>query len=189
MIPFSTFGERLDFIVRASAAYGLMAILFILNIASLPPPLSISVKIPFILIAIYYWSIYRPTFLPAIFVFAAGLLFDLLSGAPLGLNALIFMAAHWIIADQRKFLMAQSFFVIWLGFIMLDTTVMLVQWLVYGLIQMNFASILTIIPDIIIGGVAYPFIAFLIHLSHKILPEPKMPLMRQSSADGFTRTK
>lgn len=189
MIPFSTLGERLDFWARASIAYCLMAFLFILNISALPYPLSSADKIPFILIAIYYWSIYRPTFLPPIFVFAAGLLFDLLSDGPLGLYAMLFLGAHWLISDQRRFLMAQSFFIIWLGFGVLHTGILLIEWIVFGIVNMHFASLRTILSPITLGFLSYPLVSFAIHLTHKMLPEPQMPLTRQSALKDFFRNE
>lgn len=189
MIPFSTLGERLDFWVRASIAYCLMAFLFVLNISALPYPLNGADKIPFILIAIYYWSIYRPTFLPPIFVFAAGLTFDLLSEGPLGLNAMLFLGAHWLIADQRRFLMAQSFFIIWLGFGVLHTGILLIEWIIFGVYNLDFASLKTILSPVTLGFLAYPLVAFAIHLTHKMLPEPQMPLTRQNALKDFFRNE
>ncbi len=187
MIPFSTLGEQLDFIARASIAYALMALFFILSISAMPHPLGVLTKIPFIIIIIYYWSIYRPTLVPPILVFAAGLLFDLLSAAPLGLNAILLLAAHWIIADQRRFFMGQPFIVIWLAFGVLNTSIILIQWLVFGVVQTGLSPILMVASDAVLGFLAYPFVAFLIHLTHKILPEPQMPLTRQSRVKDFSQ--
>src|SRR5882757_800049 len=43
------------------------------------------------LAGIYYWTIYRPNLLPPAAVFLCGLVLDLLSGAPLGVAALVFL--------------------------------------------------------------------------------------------------
>lgn len=189
MIPFSTLGERLDFIARAGLAYALMAIFFVLNVSALPYPFTGIIKIPFILITIFYWSLYRPTFLPAPLVFLCGLMFDLLSASPLGFNTIIFLITRWVIADQRSFLLGQSFIVVWLAFTVLNVVTLCLQWLVFGILQTHFVSITSIFPMIGIGAVTYPFIVLLLHISHKLLPDPRIPLTRQSSADGFTHTK
>lgn len=180
MIPFSTLGERVDFLARVGVTYSVMLLLFVLNVVVLPYPLSGVVEIPFILCAIYYWSIYRPTLIPVLVVFIAGLLVDILNGMPIGLNALSFVLAHWVISDQRNFLTAQSFWMIWLGFIMLFAIIMMVEWLGIGIVRGYWKSPEALLPNLMTGFATFPVIASVLHLSHKILPDPDMPLTRQS---------
>lgn len=170
MVPFSTLSERFDFMMRAGLAYCLIAALFLLNIAALPYPFTGLVQIPFILIALYYWSIYRPTFLPGLVVFAAGLMFDIIGGGPLGVNALLFFVMHWLLVDQRGFLLGQSFLMIWLVFGMLNAGVVILRWCLYGALQFNWAPFAESLPAIGLGFVAFPFIAALLHITHRILP-------------------
>lgn len=183
MIPFSTWGERLDFLVRIGLAYGLMVVLLVLNVVALPHPFTGFVQIPIVLLIIYYWSIYRPTLLPAFLVFLAGLFLDIMGGGPLGVNALIFFAVHRIVTDQRSFLLGQSFLMIWLGFGIVNSGVVLLRWLVFGVFQLNWNPVAENFPSISIGLISFPFIAALLHLSHRILPSPKMPLIGHNAAD------
>ena len=114
---FSTWTERADAGVRLIAPYSVMAVLFVFNTVSLSFPKAASITAPLLLMAIYYWSIYRPALIPAWLVFTAGIMIDLLSGiSTVGINALIFVLVHWVVTDQRRFLLGQSFLMIWIGF-------------------------------------------------------------------------
>src|SRR6478752_4809383 len=48
----------------------------------------------FTLMAVYHWTIYRPDLLPPLWVFAIGLAQDLLSGALIGVGALVLLLAR-----------------------------------------------------------------------------------------------
>ena len=94
--------------------------LFIFIFISMIPiglsPFKISLSIT--IIPIFYWSIYRPDLFPIFFVFVAGLLFDLISGGPLGQWAFIFLLLRVVMETQRKVLIGKKFNVEWLAFIL-----------------------------------------------------------------------
>ncbi len=113
MSSFSTLTERADIGLRISVSYIMIFLLFILSIVSVSHPFAGLIKAPFFLMTIYYWGIYRPTLIPAWLVFIAGCIMDFLSGFPIGLNAFIFLVVQWSVIDQRRFLMGQSFLVVW----------------------------------------------------------------------------
>ena len=50
----------------------------------------------FLLMAIYYWAIMRPSTLSPLATFIVGIAFDLMAGFPLGLNALTLVVAQWV---------------------------------------------------------------------------------------------
>ena len=53
------------------------------------------------LAGLYYWTIYRPEFLPPSFVFLCGFVLDLLSGGPLGVSSLLFLLTRVVVLPQR----------------------------------------------------------------------------------------
>ncbi|MBT4489218.1 MAG: rod shape-determining protein MreD, partial [Rhodospirillaceae bacterium] len=61
------------------------------------------------LISVYYWSVFRPELMPAGAAFLLGLMVDVLSGGPPGLNALILIIVHWAASGQRRALAGKSF--------------------------------------------------------------------------------
>lgn len=124
----------------------LIIMLFTLNVVAISFPLTGAVKAPLFLMGIYYWAIYRPTLMPVWAVFIAGLAMDLLSSLPIGMNALVFVAAGWSISGQRLFLTGQSFVMIWVGFGALSFLAAFVQWAIFGLTQLHWVSIKSFVP-------------------------------------------
>ena len=176
MLPFSTISETFDDIARYAAIYLLMAVFFVLDIIALPSPFDVLMIIPFLNIGVYYWAAYRPALIPAIAVFILGLLVDIMAGTPLGLSAVLLVLVRWAVADQRAFLSGQSFPMVWLVFIVMNTAIVLLQWLVTGLVNLGWANIMSLSPQIIAGVIAFPPLCMIFHLVHKILPSPKMSL-------------
>lgn len=133
-------------------------------------PYAGDIRPDFALMAVYYWSIYRPTLVPPFLCFAAGLLTDFLTGMPLGLNALIFVALQWIVRDQRRFLMAQPYVVLWaiFGFVAILSGLML--WTFYGLAHLNWPPLLPIAATICLSVVLFPPVTMLLIFIHRLLP-------------------
>jgi len=179
MIPFSTLSEKADFIARVSLAYGVLLMLFFMNIAVVPIPMVASLDLPLVLMAIYYWAIHRPTLMPPALVFLIGVLFDLLSAGLLGLNALIFTLANMLIANQRSFLLAQPFIVQWVGFALISAGALILNWFISALASWSWISPFSQIQDYGLGILIFPLITFFLHMSHRVLPAPKMPLTAQ----------
>ena len=158
--------------IRFTIAYALIAALFVMNTINIPYPLTSTVKAPLFLMGLYYWSVYRPTLLPVWLVFSFGLLMDIVSGMPFGLNALIFVTLQWLIRDQRKILTGQSFFVVWLGFTIVLACALLMQWGVFGVINGSWPSYRPLVIAFALSASLFPVIFLLLHSTHKILPVP-----------------
>jgi len=176
MLPFSSISERLEDIARYTLIYTVLSIFFIADVIAIPNPFDWIMGIPFVIIAIYYWSIHRPTIMPAFLAFAAGLMIDILSGAPFGLNAMLFVLLQWAISDQRAFLSAQNFAMIWLVFAIVFSVILMVQWFVTGLLNFNWVSIMQAAPQMMTALLTFPIITLLLHMTKKILPNMKMSL-------------
>ncbi len=152
------------------APYGLMVALFIFNTISLSYPLTGGIKAPLFLMTIYYWSIFRPTIVPAWLVFAAGGVLDILSGLPLGINAFVFVAVQWIVSDQRRFLMGQPFIMVWSGFCLVVVLTGLVQWFLFGLVHLHWTPLHPVWISMVLGMFIFPLVNVMLHLTHKLLP-------------------
>ena len=123
--------------------------------------------------AVYYWSIYRPTLMPPFLCFSVGLLLDILSGLPLGINAIIFTLVQWIVRDQRKFLMAQAYITTWAVFILVAAGAIFLQWGLYGLVSLQWSPVMPVLVSIAATILLFPVVTFLLILSHRILPVSK----------------
>lgn len=120
--------QRLDVLARQMAPVLLTLCLTIVNVLPMHLP-EFSRMAPVLpLMAVYHWTVYAPGLMPAHMVFLSGLLFDVLSGAPLGINALTFLLVYGIILSQRRFLVGKSFFIVWLGFALVALGAAVAYW-------------------------------------------------------------
>ncbi len=101
----------------------------LLSVVTWPLPHLGAVAPPLGLIALYYWTSHRPDLFRPGMAFLIGLLSDVINFLPLGLSALLFVAAHQMIFHQRRFFAGHSFFMMWSGFILTVLAVMLSEWL------------------------------------------------------------
>lgn len=161
----------LSYLLRYCFAYGLVFLCLVLNLMALPYPFNGPVKVPLVLMCIYYWSVYRPSFMPAWLVFLLGLIMDIISGMPLGLNAFVYMVFQWITIRQRRVLTGQSFLVIWTGFTALLCGTFLLRWGLFGVLF----TAPPIKPFFITGALSlslFPLVSLILHYGHKALPMP-----------------
>jgi len=91
----------------------------------------------FTLMAVYHWTIYRPDLLPAVVLFAVGLAEDLLTGAPVGVGALVLLLARAAVLRARRYFINRTFPFVWTGFALLGATAMLAVWVLQCLVQLT----------------------------------------------------
>ncbi len=163
--------EKLEILLRFSLVYAFILLFFILNVIGASASHTDALEIPFILMFIYYWSIYRPLLIPPILAFLIGLTFDLLSGLPVGLSSFLFVLVRQLTSEQRIFLSSQTFFVVWLGFMVVCASGILIQWTLFGLVNLEWPPIEPPLRVIVIGIILFPLISLFLNLSHKILPD------------------
>ena len=156
---------------RFCVVYLVIFALFLVNVQG-PSLLSAAGSgAPLFLMAIYSWSAYRPTLVPLWFVFMTGLLLDILSGAPIGLNALVLVTVRWLVTDQRLFLTGQPFIIVWLGFILVSAAAVFCQWGLYGMLNLFWTPPRQLLTVIGLGAAFFPVVNLLLHATHKFLPE------------------
>jgi rod shape-determining protein MreD len=168
--PFEIFLEYAEQTGRRVLPYGLMVVLLGFNNIAVPFSLTSDIKAPLFLMALYYWSIYRPTLVPPWLAFLCGVAADVLSGGPMGLSACLFVLIQWLVSDQRRFLMGQSFVVVWIGFFFVSIIAALIEWLLFGLVHFNWPSLQPKLFSVLLGFSIFPFICLCLHLTHKVLP-------------------
>lgn len=148
----------------------LLFVLLLLNIASLPLPNADAVKAHLVLMAVYYWAIYRPTLIPPAFCFAIGLVIDLVAHLPMGLNAVVLLLVQWLVRDQRRFLMGQPYVVIWAVYGLVALSASMLQWVLYGVFNMHWAPVMPILSGALISLLLFPFVTMLLVFTHRLLP-------------------
>jgi rod shape-determining protein MreD len=124
------------------------------------------------LMAVYYWSLYRPELLPQWLTFGLGLLSDALSGGPLGAMALVFLGVRTVCIDQRKMLLQGSFAASWLGFAAVAASALALLWLLVALV---FGALIDPRPalwQLAVSVALYPSFVWLLNRFERLLPQP-----------------
>ena len=91
----------------------------------------------FTLMAVYYWTLYRPDLLPALSLFIIGVIQDLLSGGLPGATAIVLLLVRAILSSHRHYLVDRPFPFIWAGFTLLTGGAMLFLWALHSLLAGN----------------------------------------------------
>lgn len=153
--------------------------LVLLNVASLSLPHAGDLKPFFVLIAVYFWSINRPTLMPALYTFLLGVMLDILGDLPLGVSALVLVLMQMAVYRSRLFLLGQPFMAVWFGFAVLCFLYAFTLWFILSILHMSFfpkESFVSITIAAFLTALLYPPISWVLHAVHKILPETYNPV-------------
>ena len=122
---------------------------------------------------VFFWSLYRPASMPALLVFAVGLLLDLLAQGPVGIEMLVLLLIHAVALKSRRLLTRSGFAAVWLVFIAVAATAALLE---YGLVTLLTWRLLPVFPGALEFGISaglYPFLAFYLIGLHRGLAAPE----------------
>lgn len=162
--------KKIENAARLAVPQILFVFLLLLSFISLPLPYVGAVRPCLVLMAVYYWSVYRPTLVPPLLCFVAGIAMDILSGGPLGLNALVLVTMQWAVRSQRRFLMGQPYTTTWAVFAVILTFAAVAQWGLYGLAHLQWPLFMPVAASVVVSLLLYPLITFLFVMVHRILP-------------------
>ena len=160
----------LDWFWRLFLAQSVIFILFVMSLISFSLPMSDENRPYFILMAIYYWAIYRPTLILPIFVFCMGLVFDLVVGFPLGLHSILFLLVQLVIRNQRLFFMGQTYLVVWMGFTLTCFLVLTSEWLFFSAKTGEWVTLKPIVSSFLLTLLSFPLVTLLFISVHRLLP-------------------
>ena len=123
-----TFWSKLDAWARQLTPFGLTMLLLLIGVVPLHVPGFGAVAPVLPLIAVFHWALYRPQLMPAVAVFAIGLLQDAFTGTPIGVSAAVFVLVHGVVNTQRRFFFGKSFAIAWLGFALVSSAAFVLTW-------------------------------------------------------------
>lgn len=129
--------QRMDLLARQLTPAMLTLVLVIINVLPMHIPGFSRVAPLLPLMAIYHWAIFRPHLLPAYVVFLIGILQDILTGAPIGVNAFIFLLAYGAVLSQKSFFLGKSFFILWLGFALVAAGTSVMSWIAISILNVT----------------------------------------------------
>jgi rod shape-determining protein MreD len=170
--PRPTLGRRLD--ATARAGFPAICTIFLMLLTLTPFGFADQAQLlPAItLTCVWFWSLYRPLQMPALLVFAIGLLLDLLGYLPLGVGVLTLLATHGIAFRLRRVLVKQSFLVVWLVFVLVAAGGAALMW---ALSCVLFYRLLVPAPAVfqaVLTIALYPAIAILFVRAHRTVADP-----------------
>lgn len=151
--------QRVDTFLRGLTPATLILLLVFVGAVPWHLPGLAPVTPAFPMIAVYYWSIYRPDKLPFAATFALGLFHDLLTGTPIGLTALVLLLVQGIVNSQRVFFHNKPFLVVWWGFTLLVPVAALTSWVIGSIFLGAMVPPLPIIVQAALTILLYPVLA------------------------------
>jgi rod shape-determining protein MreD len=169
----------LNWALRLSLAQGVIFLFLILSVVSLSLPHAGDLKPFFLLIAVYYWGIYRPTVMPIPYTFVLGLLLDFLGELHPGTMGLILVLLQIIVRRSRVFLMGQPYIMVWLGFAVLCILYSILLWVILSLSNFSIFPLSTLFQVLIAAGLTiliFPIGSLLLQSIHRLLPETYNPV-------------
>ncbi|MBM3482453.1 MAG: rod shape-determining protein MreD [Alphaproteobacteria bacterium] len=110
----------------------------------------------YLLIGLYFWTLYQPQRLPYWSTFLIGLAQDLLLGLPPGQGALALLLVQGLIASQRRFLLSKPFLVVWWGFGVIGPIAALIGWGVASIARQAFIPVLPVFIQCVMTILLYP---------------------------------
>jgi len=132
---------------------------------------SLTVVMPvFTLMTIYYWTLARPELMIAPFIFAVGLFQDALSGAPMGLWAVVFLCGHYFVISQHRILAGQTFGMTWFGFSVLTLMACAMAWVIVCIFYLRLVPVGPSAVQAFLTIVLYPPVAWTLIQVHRLLP-------------------
>ena len=150
----------------------------VLGLAGLTPlglPHMELVSPPLALMAIFYWSIFRADLVSMAGAFLIGLAIDLLSGGPLGLNALMLLLAHELGVSQRRVFLGSSFLVNWVAFALVVSAVILVGWAAISLLNWTLLPAMPRLAQWALSLALYPPVYWLLSRIERRWLRPVLP--------------
>ncbi len=162
--------QRLDSGARSALPFVTVLLCTFFSVVAWPLPHLGAVAPPLGLIALYYWAGHRPDLFRPSMAFIIGLLNDVLHSLPLGLSALLFVGAHQLILQQRRFFTGHSFYMTWFGFSLVIVIVMLLEWLAICLLRWQGLPFFPVLMQMMLAIVIFPLPCWLlIRLQRNVL--------------------
>jgi rod shape-determining protein MreD len=126
-----------------------------LNTGILPRPEMVPMTT---LIFLFYWACYWPRMLHPAFLFAVGLLEDILSGSVIGLHAFLYILIYMVVISQRRLILKEPFPVVWAIFAFTALSYTLLSLLAFRIFEGHFFFGWQPFSQWLMTVVLYPFL-------------------------------
>jgi rod shape-determining protein MreD len=116
---------------------------------------------------VFFWSLYRPSSLPAPIVALTGVLLDLLGISPIGLWAVLLLILQGVTLAARRRLIPQSFFLTWLVFSCFATGLCGLAWVAQSVLNLALLPPLPLMVEVLLALGLYPALAGFFIRAHR----------------------
>lgn len=157
---------RLDRLARNLTPVALSVLLVMVATLPLYLPFYGPIAPNIALMAGFYWPVYRPDLFPASAAFLVGLWQDILTGAPLGLCAVVMVLMHALLVPQRRFFQGKSFGVVWWAFMLVAAAAVAVMWLLFMALERAPVDPGPALFQLALTIALYPFVTWLFAWVH-----------------------
>lgn len=159
---FEMIWQRLDGGARLIVPFATTVLFTLLGVVALPLPHFGAIAPPLGLIALYYWTIHRPDLFGPGMAFLVGLLNDAVHGLPLGLSALLYVGAHQLVLQLRRFFAGHSFFMMWSGFSLTVIIVIISEWIALMFFSMQAVPFFPVFMQSVLAIIFFPLPCWLL---------------------------
>lgn len=149
----------LSILARLGLTFLIGFVLLVFSVFPLPTGHFGDVRPGFILMAVYYWAIMWPSTMTYLTTFLIGIAFDLLAGLPPGMNAMTLLMVQWVTRSQRKFMLGQSFRVIWAGLALMAFLTALIHWALFSLLHGAMLGAQSVVVGALLTCLLFPVMA------------------------------
>ena len=126
-------------------------------------------------ICVYYWSLKRGYMFGYFSAFWVGLLIDVYSSSPLGVNILTMMLVVFITNLLARYFQNASFGTGWFLFAVVGLVTLLLKWLFLMLYFKNWLPVREVLCSYFSTVMFYPFIAYInVWVQNKFLPQERI---------------
>jgi rod shape-determining protein MreD len=125
------------------------------------------------IVAVYFWTLYRPALLGPVTLFVLGVVADAIAGTPVGSMSLMLLAIRLMVLAPQRVLLARSFMGGWLGFAVVTFTLQVMRWVLACLYVWHLFPIETVIVSSFLTIACYPPVALLLGRANGQIDEPQ----------------
>lgn len=142
--------------LRGLAPLALCLALLFLTILPYQVPFLHMVTPSFALIGVFYWTVKKPELMPIGAAFLLGIIPDLWSGGPPGVQALMLILTRIFLIGQRRFIFGKSIIVVWLVFALVVMVWGILSWILASIYLDHLLSLVPVVVQVLITIAIYP---------------------------------
>ena len=165
----STVWQRLDLIARNLLPFSFTILLIMISLLPVRPPDAAPLVPSLALIAVFFWTIYRPDLMPEWAVFLIGLFQDLMGGGLVGIGILSLLIVQQIVKTQRRTCINAPFFLVWSIFALVVLGAEAVVWILTCGLHLRLISPMPGIFEGLLTLAFYPLLAWLFARMQRLL--------------------